>query len=42
MDQGIEFTKEIILLLIGDDKSTQKKDIQKAKELANQIGGNHD
>ncbi len=32
-----EMDEKIIILLIGGDKSTQQKDIEKAKELANQI-----
>ena len=32
-----ETDRKIIVLLIGGDKSTQQKDIEKAKELAKQI-----
>lgn len=32
-----EINGKIIILLIGGDKSTQQKDIEKAKELAKQI-----
>ncbi len=33
----IERESKIIVLLVGGDKSTQQKDIEKAKELASQI-----
>lgn len=32
-----EFDGKVIILLIGGDKSTQQRDIEKAKELAKQI-----
>lgn len=35
-----ETNGKIIILLIGGDKSTQQKDIQKAKEIAMQISNN--
>jgi len=34
----VQKQKRIILLLLGGDKSTQSKDIQKAQELAVRIG----
>lgn len=34
--------KQLIVLLIGGDKSTQSRDIQKAKALAAEIGGKND
>lgn len=37
-----EFNGEIILLLCGDDKATQKKDIKLAREyLEDYLRGNH-
>jgi len=32
---------ELIVLLAGGDKSTQQKDIRKAKELASELWGNY-